>query len=149
MLQPEIKKNQARQMKEIKRHKVKEGRQSCDPAKEDHKTVFIWPLRYHPNKKKTKVNYGMANPKYVNVRDVLALLWKWFLLFEVIPNDSLDWKASLIIRILPPTHSMSYGHKPGMWANIFLFDDPISSQIIIWNWEQTLIPNVQTFCVGR
>ena len=29
----------------------------------------------------------------------LAVIWKWYILFEVIPNESLDLKASLITKI--------------------------------------------------
>ena len=49
---------------------------------------------------------SMVSPKYGDDRDVMALVWNFF--FEVIPKESLDFKASLNL-ILTPTYSMSFG----------------------------------------
>ena len=43
---------------------------------------------------------------------MVGMFWLWFqnIFFGVIPNESLDFKASLISNlILSPTHSMAFG----------------------------------------
>ena len=41
------------------------------------------------------------NSKFCDDEDVLAVVWKGFSLFKVIINESLNLKASLMIRIFP------------------------------------------------
>ena len=69
---------------------------------------------------------SMVNSKYIYGWDVLT--WKLFFVIWSHPQWE-PWFKDLPdnMNFTPNTF---YGHEPRMWVNIFLFDDPIPSQII-------------------